>query len=318
MAAIERWTSSVSAGRLGPNARKTSCRSGPAVASAARERKSRAPAVVYGGSVKTVSAQPRSSSGSGSRRSWRTQRVVNPVAPRCRCATESTRPSTSTTTSSRMEVAASAIAADMRSSSPSSSTRRPSRAPDSCMRSTRRSFVSTVQCTWSSSTRGDGAVLDSAARERTAVPKLSGRTISRPAQVGQVAWWWATVPNSARPRGVSCTGRCALTTPRLRSSPQIALTIGTGSSVARLILRTATGSRRATTRRTSRTPPSPSASPTAAATSATTVIRAARSESPCAPRQGLRRSASSQGRRRPARRRAGRRSRAGPRARCGC
>ena len=76
-----------------------------------------------------------------------------------------------------------------------------------------------------------------------------------------------------RPRGrasVSRTGRDRSTTPRLRSSLQIAVTIGTGSSASWLTARTATGSVRLIARITSLTPAGPSASPVAAATSART------------------------------------------------
>ena len=68
---------------------------------------------------------------------------------------------------------------------------------------------------------------------------------------------------------VSRVGRSSATTECLRSSPQTAATIGTGSSASRLMRRVEMGSRRASVASTVRTPRSPSASPTAAATSRT-------------------------------------------------
>src|SRR4029453_16479119 len=93
-----------------------------------------------------------------------------------------------------------------------------------------------------------------------------------PPQAGQVAFGprrSSPGANMARPAAVSRAGRSSATTDRLRSSPQIDATIGTGSSDARLTFRIETGPSRARAESTASTPRSPSARPTTVATSRT-------------------------------------------------
>ena len=162
-------------------------------------------------------------------------------------------------------------ASPVRSSSPSRRTRRPTRAPASCTASRRRSFVSTVQWHWSSSSLAGGPPRTAFESSRTSGESSPGTTTPRPPQPAHEGRPILRLPpaKSSRPAAVSCVGRSSATTERLRSSPQTAATIGTGSSAARLMRRVETGSRRASVASTVRTPRSPSASPTAAATSRT-------------------------------------------------
>ena len=134
------------------------------------------------------------------------------------------------------------------------------------------SFVSTVQWHWSSSSRAGGPPRTARESSRTSGESAGGTTIPRPPQPGHAAVRPTRRPpaaKSSRPAGVSRVGRSSATIARLRSSPQTAATIGTGSSAARLMRRVEIGSSLASVARTARTPRSPSASPTAAATSPT-------------------------------------------------
>ena len=147
----------------------------------------------------------------------------------------------------------------------------PASAPASCIARTRAILVPTVQCVWSSSGLASGAACAAAVSSAVSAAVSSGLATPRPPHSGHraVSPGWPP-PNTSRPASVSRTGRDRSTTPRLRSSLQIAVTIGTGSSASWLTARTATGSVRLMARITSLTPAGPSASPVAAATSART------------------------------------------------
>ena len=146
--------------------------------------------------------------------------------------------------------------------------RRPTSAPASWIARRRRSFVSTVQWHWSSSSRAGGPPRTAFESSRTSGESSSPHDDASPDAALRTK---RREPSPQAAAGeelasgrVSCVGRSSATTERLRSSPQTAATIGTGSSAARLMRRVETGSRRASVASTVRTPRSPSASPTAA------------------------------------------------------
>ena len=241
-------TATVSAGRRTPRDRNTSAPAPGRSALAARVRNSPAPATVYGGSVCTVSIVDSSRSGSGSARSCSTTSTGNGASVSRERRNSTIAGSSSTTVTDAgpdpCRRANSASASETRSSSPSTSTRRPVSAG---VVQHQRALVAGVLWVWSSSTRTGGAA---AAGSASAAARSSGASTPRPAQVGQRPVTAAPGSKAARPAAVSRAGRSVVSTPRGRSSPQIAATTGSGSAVAR-----PTPSRRR--RRRSRSAPAP-------------------------------------------------------------
>ncbi len=178
-----------------------------------------------------------SAGGSGCRRSCSISRTSMPVPAVCSSIQPSTEASVSITVTVLIPLAVPvsranlAIATAIRSSSPSRTMLVPSNAPTSCSLSTRCSLVATLQCVWSSSIFACGAP------DATWASALSSPGISdpSPSQYGHRASRCGPGPViSSRARTVRLIGLVRSTTPCLRSSLQIAVTIGTGSSAALL------------------------------------------------------------------------------------